>query len=316
MTFAIRPFAPSDYEAAARIATLALGHAIDAEELRYQDEHRPAKCKHSWWVAAADGQVLGACGYDQYIGRYHPHKFALTAWVHPQHQNCGIGTALYETVMTALARHEPISVAAQTRESVPAGVRFLTRRGFREAMRSWQSALELERFDPAAHADAESGLREHGIRVVSHTDLAADPDRDRKLFELANTTRLDIPSPEPHTPLDYQTWLERQKNPNFLPDGFFVAVDGDRYIGLSTLWRSVDKAELQTGVTAVRREYRNQSIARGLKVHALAWAKRQGYQRVITFNATTNAPMLAVNERLGFVREPAWIEFIKLLQAE
>ena len=34
-----------------------------------------------------------------------------------------------------------------------------------------------------------------------------------------------------------------------------------------------------------------------------------------TWNNSGNRPILAINERLGFVRQPAWIQFRKVLQA-
>ncbi len=50
-----------------------------------------------------------------------------------------------------------------------------------------------------------------------------------------------------------------------------------------------------------------------LKVTALQWAKEQGYTRVRTWNDSMNVGILAINEKLGFQREPAWITYVKEL---
>lgn len=45
----------------------------------------------------------------------------------------------------------------------------------------------------------------------------------------------------------------------------------------------------------------------------MAYAKTHGYREIRARNDALNTPMLHINERLGFVREPAWIGFEKVL---
>ncbi|HWI52702.1 MAG TPA: GNAT family N-acetyltransferase, partial [Symbiobacteriaceae bacterium] len=81
-------------------------------------------------------------------------------------------------------------------------------------------------------------------------------------------------------------------------------------------WTTDDEGMLETGVTAVLREHRGAGVARALKIKALAAAKAHGYRIIKTWNATTNAPMLAINGWLGFVRQPAWIAYVLQLHPE
>ncbi|MGE5673931.1 MAG: N-acetyltransferase family protein [Mycobacterium leprae] len=317
MIYSIRPFTPDDYEAVAQIGTAAFDHPIDPVQMRYNLEHSEPKYLHRWWVAEADGRPVAYAGYNQWEGQYHPRKFFIEIWVTPQYQRQGIGTALYETLMAALEPFEPLSVSSESRESLPDGMAFLTKRGFTEGLRAWQSTLELNAFDPTPYLDAEDRVRAQGIALRTYADLADDPERDQKLFDLISTVRVDMPTTEPLTPINYESWVARlHANPDFLPNSYMVAVHGDRYVGVSVLHASREKERLNTGLTAVRREYRKHGVAIAMKVWLLTRAKEAGYKRVITFNAAINRAMLGINERLGFVKTPAWIDYVKVLRSE
>ena len=68
---------------------------------------------------------------------------------------------------------------------------------------------------------------------------------------------------------------------------------------------------LYTGLTGVRRSHRRKGIALALKLRAVDYARRHGIEEVRTWNASTNEGMLGINIRLGFQRQPAWIDFVK-----
>jgi GNAT superfamily N-acetyltransferase len=59
--------------------------------------------------------------------------------------------------------------------------------------------------------------------------------------------------------------------------------------------------------TLVRREHRGHGLGLGLKIRAMQASADllEGRRRVTTYNAASNAHMIAVNERLGF-RQTAW----------
>lgn len=59
------------------------------------------------------------------------------------------------------------------------------------------------------------------------------------------------------------------------------------------------------------RAYRRQGVALALKLRGIAYAKQHAYTTLRTSVDATNTASLALNERLGFVKQPAWIIFTK-----
>jgi GNAT superfamily N-acetyltransferase len=101
-------------------------------------------------------------------------------------------------------------------------------------------------------------------------------------------------------------------SPGSLPEAFFIAKAGDSYVGQSNLIRSEELSDvLYTEFTGVRREHRGRGIAMALKLRAIDYAKRHGYREIRTWNSSLNAPMLGINVKLGFVKQPLWITFGK-----
>lgn len=314
MRTSIRAFTPEDYDALA-----AVGNAAEPEypwtpqEWRENDAHRHPSTTWGRLVAVAEDGVVGAVGYSQHRdAEGAPARFHVRVLVHPDYQGRGVGAALYDACLREMAAHRPVQLSASARESEPRAVKFCLDRGFREGMREWESRLDVAAYDPAAfEADAER-VRRQGIEVRSVAELRGDPDRDRKLHALVMEIDADVPSVHPFTPLDFDYWVEHRLNrPNRLHEGSFVAVDGGDYVGYTSLSTWSLPGVLDTGITGVRRSHRRRGIAMAVKLRALEYAKRTGAREVRTWNATTNQGMLAINIRLGFQRQPAWIELVK-----
>ncbi len=314
----IRPLTPDDYPAIVQIAAATFpDYPTSVEEIKFGDTSRPAHCRHARWIAERDGQGVGFGEYGQYASQYHPRKFNVDVTVRPEYQGQGFGKALYDQIMEALAPTDPLSVRTQVREDKARGVRFLQDRGFVEDMRVFESHLDVTAFDPASYGDVEARMLDLGIEFKTLRELRDVPGHWDKHFALIEEVNDDVPSAEPRTPMSKDVWrLRMDGNPELLPDGYFFAGRGGEYIGITMLFGSGNGDDLKTGLTAVKREYRRQGVALALKLRAIAWAKSAGKSRVKTWNESNNLGMLGINERLGFVRQPAWLEMVLKLKEE
>jgi RimJ/RimL family protein N-acetyltransferase len=296
----LRPFTPDDYP-----AVIDLANAVEpeypstVEEWAHSDAHRESKCKWERWLAEDSSGLLGYGGFSQHAGSYHPQKFSVSVNVRPEHRG---------RVRERLAPHNPIRLHTDTREDREDAVRFVTSRGFTETMREWESRLDTTRFDPEPFAGSEERTRGAGIEIRSLRELESDPQRNAKLFELIHEIDHDVPSPEPPTRQDFATWERRfQSRPGLLPDAYFIAVDGDEYVGVSMVFHAKGAGYLDTGLTGVKRSHRRKGIALAMKLRVIDYAQQHGYPEIRTWNEVGNQGMLGINIRLGFVRQPAWV---------
>lgn len=96
-----------------------------------------------------------------------------------------------------------------------------------------------------------------------------------------------------------------------LKDAFFVALEGETFIGMSSLWRY--GARLETDFTGVLPAYRGRGIAALMKLKGVRYAQEHRFAELRTANDAVNVPMRRLNERLGFVAQPARLRLEKQL---
>lgn len=288
--------------------------ALDIAEA---DRQRDPKFKSLRWVAIENDQIIGLGSYNQSNWFAHPQKFILSIAVRPEHQGCGIGSMIYETIMQGLRPLDPIALRATATDDRPQSRRFLEKRGFEEVIRDVRSELDVQAFDLTRFTGLEDRFRKNGIEIRTLSELADDPERDRKLYDLDWEISLSVPG-------DLAAGIGRRglakyveyaiTGPYALPDAFFVAVKGHEFVGLSHLLLSEKGVSLYQGLTGVKPQYRRHGIGLALKLRAIAYARSRGYARIRAENDAKNIPMLAMNERLGYVRKPDLITFEKQWQ--
>ncbi|MFH1864489.1 MAG: GNAT family N-acetyltransferase [Candidatus Eisenbacteria bacterium] len=315
----IRPMneSDSDYEATAAIWTANWPeYPKTAEMYRYSAETRDPTSILGRLVAE-DGDGVVATGYfreesDSVVDG----KFLLYVQVHPDHHGGGIGSALFDGLLEHLEVHQPEILSSFTREDHGIAIGFLQERGFRVSMKEQDSALDLASFEPAKYAGIVEKVRESGVEILPASELSKrDPYWMKKTWELHGEIIPDVPDDDVLTNEPFAEFEKSFKHPDFIPEGYFLALDGDRYVGMSSVWnRRVKQGEVYTRLTGVVRSHRRRGIATALKVRAQEFAKSIGAKVVVTDNEENN-PMYDLNVMLGFRPTMAWLQFRKELGA-
>ncbi|MEU4472269.1 GNAT family N-acetyltransferase [Micromonospora sp. NPDC023888] len=237
------------------------------------------------FVAEVDGRVVGWVSAER-IGTTSVANVGgiNLLHVHPEHRRRGIGTAL----LTAATDHlRPLGVRRVRAMALPDALPFARRHGYEPSREVRYSALNL---NPApALPEPPPGVR---LRPIA--------DLDPHLLYVANTaSSLDEPGDVPVDAQSYESWqydvwdnlgLDKAASTAAEVDGVVVAFslvkrDGDR------MW---------SDYTGSIPGYRGRGLARLSKMAALHRAAANGVRIAYTSNDETNAPMLAINARLGY----------------
>jgi len=316
----ILPFnwSDEDYGVIVDIANAVFPDELDLPELlKHRDNARDQNYMLERVVLEVEGVPVGSCSFGESMWTPMPGKFWVYVQVHPDHQRAGYGKAIYDHVVDLLSEKEPTIFDSWTREDKADAVRFLTKRGYKQVMRGQNSRLTLAEFDASKFADVVERVSESGIRIVPLAELREkDPDWRKKLWELDWLLSLDVPEIDEPKKRDFDVYCKQTfDKPTFFPEGFFVAVDGEEYVGVSMLELNLaEPTKLQTDLTGVIRSHRRKGIATALKVHALSKARTTGAEYLDTDNEEKN-PMYTLNVKLGFKPTPGWLHMRKTMGA-
>jgi GNAT superfamily N-acetyltransferase len=90
-------------------------------------------------------------------------------------------------------------------------------------------------------------------------------------------------------------------------DRLWIGVDGDRLVAWSYLRFPPVRGAVWTGYTCCHPDYRGRGLARAVKLQSVAQAAGLGVPAIRTANDTENAPMLHINQALGYTSRPGFI---------
>ncbi len=322
MSWHVRPFAERDYP-----RLVELDNAVYPELGRGEAEfrHQDASWDHERYffrrclAEEADGAVAGWGTLHHMPDQFDPDRYGFSIGVHPDARRRGAGSALYDALRRTLIERGARAARAEAKASQPAGGAFLERRGFVERARAWESILDVAAFDPTPFAGAPARVAAQGITLSTLAEeRARDPAALTAIFDLFLVCSRDVPEIDPVTDVPYDYFLTNEvEGPDGLPDGFFLAKDGGRYVALSNLYSSErDPSVIHQGLTGVHPAYRGRGLAMALKLRTVEYARDRGKRQIRTWNNTLNRPMLRINEAMGFRKEPVWVVYQKELAGD
>lgn len=313
----IRPFRydDHDYEHAFAISRLIWpSSGSQIADWRHYDEIRPKERIWHQFALEKEEQLVGVGSYYEAWWNTEENQYSIDMSVHPNHQQQGIGTAFYQFALSQLQeKYQVDSMVANTRDDKLGAIHILQQEGYRLTCRVPRSRLQIDQFDPTPFEPLRDKLDSEGIRFMPLTALMeSDPAWQRKLWDLNWVFVQDEPRPDTPKRKSFEQYVaETFRSPSFSPESWFMAVDGEQYVGFSQLWPNHNNADLlSTGWTGVDRPYRRRGIAIALKLNAIDYAKKKGIRRLETENEETN-PMYTINMKLGFKPLPAWVEYRK-----
>jgi GNAT superfamily N-acetyltransferase len=268
-----------EYEAwrAVRLAVETDSRCLTVAELREQDSP-----ERLLLLAVEGGTVLGSGIAD--VSDTAGSGFVAPR-VLPEHRRRGVGSAL----LRALAQHcsklgLPTVVTGVDDEG---SLAFAERFGFVEVDREVKQTRAVGD-EPAPDAPPT------GVAVI---EARRQPHRWSGCYETFGKEVLaDFAV---YTPLEISA---DQWNTTWRGDPMFLALHAGEVVGCAGLNRDTDRpGRAENALTAVSRGWRGRGVAAHLKRRTLHWAAANGLQEIYTWTQIGNAPMVRLNEHLGYV---------------
>jgi GNAT superfamily N-acetyltransferase len=180
-------------------------------------------------------------------------------------------------------------------------MRFAQKRGFQVERHMFVSTLDLASFEEKCFETLRE--RVSSFRFFSLAEAGLTDENKHKLYTLNRATALDNPGNH-GTFSDYDTFAMNIFDAAwFRADTQILAADGDQWVGLAALSLDTEQCYAYNAFTGVLRDYRGRGLAQALKLHTILLARRAGMRYIRTDNDSQNAPMLAINRKLGYLPE-------------
>ncbi|MEV4281340.1 GNAT family N-acetyltransferase [Actinoplanes xinjiangensis] len=285
--FSIRPARPDDAAAAVALRSAVHPYLVRGEaSTRRMFADPPPGGNRIHLLAERGGEVIGSASAfrdtrsaDDGFGRVALH-------VRPRRRGRGVGAAL---LAEAVAHLRSIGVRRASSWAQPEAVGFARAHGFEPSREMRFSALDLSGFGDRPFVPAPPG-----IQVVRLREVAED-----KLYEADVAAATDEPGDAPPQPTPYPLWrYEIWDEPGLDRDASTAALADGEIVSFSLVLRDGDR--IWSDMTATVPEHRGRGLARLVKTAALRRAAASGVRTAYTSNDEENAPMLAVNDRLGY----------------
>lgn len=267
---------------------------------------RTLACRGADLVGVAEVRVPRSENY--------PGWLLLDVAVMPGEARGDLPGTLLTLVETYAVRQGGTTLLARVKENWPERELYASR-GYTEHDRLWPSTLDLRTLNFEAFAAEEAQAAATEVRLVPLSDFGSLEDPlQRRLYGLVAALLRDVPSSTPIKVWPFELWQQRYLRVLKHPEGVFLAVAPDgQWVGISELHTPIPQrpGTLHNGLTGILPGWRGQRLALALKLAAARAALSRGFTHSRTSNHSLNRPMLAINERLGFVREAATVTLKK-----
>lgn len=231
-------------------------------------------------VAEVDGAIVAWAP----SGRHGDGSGWFWIGVAPAHRNRGVGRTLYDRIEARLRTLGAPLLRTEINDED--GRAFLLHRGFAAT-----NVMRLQALDLTTADLPEPTVETLPLRAV-------EIDSIRELFQQGHA---DIPSRSPRAPFTDEDFRLTVADYELLDrDASTVALESGRPVAFALVVANHDEGRAGAQMTAVSRDRRGRGLAYQVKLASLRRARELGLRTMLTSNDLENAPMLAVNRKLGF----------------
>ncbi len=304
-----------DYERLAWFENALFDSHNSPEDLRNRDQNRDSSLGFVRLVSLdASSTLVGVIEATQRPAPWFARGEVRLA-VHPNARRQGIGGALLGALEVLLRERGGDTVMLYTSQTDTGLNQFLIYHGYTESFRGYQQWLPLAGFDPNRFNPNWEGLTKAGIHLRSLAQLREQWDTAKQFYELYLSLEENAPRADQHYAVaSFEEFCTNNYDSHAsFPEGVTFAVKDNTLIGLNILYHDTDRLKVHNGLTGVLQDYRGHGLALALKLEGIRCAMAWGYEGITSYNASSNTAILRLNEKLGFQRSPATLEWRKKL---
>ena len=277
-----------------------------------------------WWTLRKDEFRVTTLAFDQNgkaIGYWdvdreawmQPGRFWCKVVVVPDIRNQGLGARMVEDALCIAREQGATHLESTVLEADSNSLHFAKKRGFEIEHHAFASTLDLTAFDEHRFDELLARVHAEGFRFFSLAEAGLTDENKHKLYEVNRASALDNPGNNGIFP-DFYAFSKNVFDASwFRADTQIIATNADHWAGLSAIGIYKEDDHAYNAFTGVLREYRGHGLAQALKLRTILLAKREGVRAIRTNNDSKNAPMLAVNRKLGYKPEPGIYHLLRTL---
>jgi GNAT superfamily N-acetyltransferase len=249
----------------------------------------PPFARRRSWCAEEGCRIVGWVSASLVVDTSEAGVVWIAVSVHPEHRSHGIGSALAD-----LAERHASSIGGRRilgwSRGDDASAAFARSRGLGQT-----GAHDVLSVDPRTIPPPDPPP---GVELLPFTAFADDPS---PIHHVDAVTVLDEPSDVTIDEVPLERWLESYwSHPLLDRDVSFVAVVDGVPVATTFVQTDRESGRGSNNGTGTLPEHRGRGLATLAKRASLTRAAEIGITRVYTGNDVTNAPMLAINRRLGY----------------